>query len=78
MDTILKEIDKIQGLQVTSYIQNGTHAMCKIRIMPSDIKLLCERTKSGRFKNRDLHEKFINTIVCELEQLRKEELNASK
>jgi len=80
MDT-LREKKEIRGLNVTCFKQSGVNIMCKINITPSDADELCERTKSGLFKNKEFHDRFINMIVTRLDTLlreEKEKLNATK
>ena len=71
MDT-LREKREIPGLGITCYKQNGSHIMCKILLTPSDAIELCSRTKSGLFKNKKMHEWFINTIITRLDELIKQ------
>ena len=70
----------VRGLGVVCYKQSGAQILCKITMTPSDAIELCKRTKSGLFKNKEFHERFLNMIVTKLEQLaneEKEKLNAA-
>ncbi|MDD4110036.1 MAG: hypothetical protein PHS54_00620 [Clostridia bacterium] len=78
MDT-LREKRELRGLSVTCFKQNGTNILCKINLMPNDALSLCDRTKSGLFKNKEFHDRFINMIVTSLDKLIKDEkINESK
>ena len=68
MDT-LREKREIRGLGVTCFKQNGTNILCKINMTPSDAAQLCNRTKSGLFKNKEFHDRFVNMIVTHLDAL---------
>lgn len=70
MDT-LREKRELRGLGIVCFKQNETNILCKINITPSDAALLCDRTKSGLFKNKEYHDRFINMIVTRLEDLLK-------
>lgn len=72
MDT-LRETRDIAGIGVTCYKQSGTHILCKVLITPSDSLKLCERTRSGLFKNKEFHERFINKIITQLDILNTQE-----
>jgi len=63
----LREKREIPGLSVRAIKQSGTHVLCKIQLTKSDAAELCDRTKSGLFKNKEFHDWFVNTIVTELE-----------
>jgi hypothetical protein len=65
----LREKKTVRGLGVTCFRQSGANILCKINITPGDAKDLCRRTKSGLFKNKEFHERFINMIVTQLECL---------
>jgi hypothetical protein len=80
MDT-LRETKEVRGLSVNCFRQGGANILCKISLTPSDALELCDRTKSGLFKNREFHDRFINMIITRLDDLNaqeKEKLNASK
>jgi hypothetical protein len=66
MDT-LREKKNIRGLGVTAFKQSESHIMCKITLTRTDAIELCNRTKSGLFKNKEFHERFINMIVTQLD-----------
>ena len=68
MDT-LREKRELKGLGVTCFKQNEANILCKINITPSDALALCDRTKSGLFKNKEFHDRFINMIVTRLDEL---------
>lgn len=72
MDT-LREKQTVRGLGVTAFKQSGTNILCKINITPGDAKDLCQRTKSGLFKNKEFHDRFINMIVTKLEEITTQE-----
>ncbi len=77
----LRETKEISGLGITCYKQTGAHIMCKILLTSSDAIELGKRTRSGLFKNKELHEMFINMIVSKLDELiinEKEKLNGTK
>ena len=80
MDT-LREKREIRGLGVTCFKQSETNILCKITLTPSDAIEICKRTKSGLFKNREFHDRFINMIVTRLDDLNrteKEKLDGAK
>ncbi len=80
MDT-LREKRIIKGLNVTAFKQSGSHILCKILLTPSDAMELCNRTKSGLFKNKEFHDRFVNMVITELDKLiteEREKLNAAK
>ena len=80
MDT-LREKRPIKGLGVTAFKQSGSQILCKVTLTPSDSIELCNRTKSGLFKNKEFHDRFINMIVSALDRVNaeeKEKLNAAK
>lgn len=77
MDT-LREKKEVRGLSVTCYKQSGAHIMCKTTLTLNDAIALCERTKSGLFKNKEFHERFINMIVTRLDDLIKSEKEKAK
>lgn len=80
MDT-LREKKEIRGLSVTCFRQSGANILCKVNLTPNDADELCERTKSGLFKNKEFHDRFINMIVTRLDALLREEqekLNGTK
>lgn len=80
MDT-LREKKEVRGLSITCFKQSGSNILCKITLTPSDALELCNRTKSGLFKNKEFHDRFINMIVTRLDDLNKQEkekLNVSK
>ena len=68
MDT-LREKRIIKGLNVSAFKQSSSHILCKVLLTPSDAMELCNRTKSGLFKNKEFHDRFINMIVTELDKL---------
>lgn len=72
MDT-LREKSEIRGVGVTCYKQSGTSVLIKVLMTPSDAIDLCSRTKSGLFKNKEFHDRFINTIVTRVEALNAQE-----
>lgn len=72
MDT-LREKKEIRGLGVTCFKQNSAQILCKITLMPGDAKELCKRTKSGLFKNKEFHDRFINMIITRLDELNTQE-----
>ncbi len=65
----LTENKTIKGLNITGYKQSETHILCKILITPSDAKELCNRTKSGLYKNKRFHERFLNMLTTKLEDI---------
>lgn len=65
----LREKKTIKGLHVSAFRQSGSHVLCKILLTPSDAIELCNRTKSGLFKNKEFHDRVINMIVTELDKL---------
>ena len=80
MDT-LREKKEVRGLGVTCFKQNGAQILCKIILTPSDAMDLCNRTKSGLFKNKEFHDRFINMIVTRLDELNqneREKINGAK
>lgn len=80
MDT-LREKREVRGLSVTCFKQSSAHILCKVLLTPSDAMDLCNRTKSGLFKNKEFHDRFINMIVTRLDDVikqEKEKLNVSK
>lgn len=77
----LREKRKIPGIGVTAFKQGSSNILCKIILTPSDAIELCNRTKSGLFKNKEFHDRFINSIITKLDEIIKQEkdqLNASK
>lgn len=72
MDT-LREKNELRGLSINCFKQNETNILCKINIMPSDAVMLCDRTKSGLFKNKEFHDRFINMIITRLDGVLKNE-----
>ena len=80
MDT-LREKKEVRGLGVTCFKQNGAQILCKIILTPTDAMDLCNRTKSGLFKNKEFHDRFINMIVTRLDELNqneREKINGAK
>ena len=80
MDT-LREKRIVRGLGVTAFKQGSANILCKITLTRADAIDLCNRTKSGLFKNKEFHDRFINMIVAELEKVEaaeKENFNAGK
>lgn len=80
MDT-LREKKELKGLGVTCFTQGNANILCKITLTPSDAMELCKRTKSGLFKNKEFHDRFINMIVTRLDKLNEQErekLNGAK
>jgi hypothetical protein len=69
----LRERREIRGLTVTCFRQNEVNILCKIGLTPNDVDELCERTKSGLFKNKEFHDRFINMIVTRLDAVMREE-----
>lgn len=65
----LREKKEIPGLPISAFKQSGSHILCKILITPSDAEELCKRTKSGLFKNKEFHDRFINAIVTRLDDI---------
>ena len=77
MDT-LREKRQIRGLGVTAFKQSSANILCKVTLTRADAIELCKRTKSGLFKNKEFHDRFINMIVTELDKVEKEEFNGTK
>jgi hypothetical protein len=69
MKDSLREKKELHGLGMVCFKQNETNILCKINITPSDAKALCSRTKSGLFKNKEFHDRFINMLVTRLDEL---------
>jgi hypothetical protein len=77
----LRELNSVPGLPIKAYKQSDSHIACKMILTVSDAKDLCNRTRSGLFKNKDFHDMFINTIVTALDNVIEEEnqkIHASK
>lgn len=71
-----KEKD-ISGLPISVFKQSEALISCKISLSFSDAKDFCSKTKSGLYKNKDLHEWFINKIVEKLEPVLKEKYEST-
>ena len=69
----LRELNSVPGLSIKAFKQNESHILCKVIVTISDAKDLCDRTKSGLFKNKEFHDMFINTIVTSLDDVITEE-----
>ena len=75
MDT-LREKQRVDGLGVIAFKQASANILCKVTLTRADAVELCKRTKSGLFKNKEFHDRFINMIVTELNKVEKESFNA--
>lgn len=69
----LRDSRPIKGVNITAFKQNGAQILCKILITPGDAIELCKRTKSGLYKNKEFHERFVNMIVTQLDSLIEED-----
>ena len=65
----LRELNSVPGIPIRAYKQSDSHIACKMVLTISDAMDLCNRTRSGLFKNKDFHEMFVNTIITELDKV---------